>query len=290
MITHSISLIGRRNANEDQHDIIININNSHKQHTLLKPMNFVSIYDGHGGKHVSKYLKQNLSKYFIYHDSNFNLEGDKNYISKYIIKVFDHVQNKLANQCKNFSEHVGSTALVLLHFKKNLYISNLGDCRAVLCNKNNTAIALTKDHKPNSYEEKIRIENVIKQNNSNVRLEFDGHDWRIKDLSVSRAFGDLDAKPYVTHIPEVFQHKISSNDKFVILGCDGLWDVISNQDAVDFVLDKLKNISDINYKNMTGNSNNNIAKLLAEHAINNLQSFDNVSIVILFLIDKKKIK
>jgi integrin-linked kinase-associated serine/threonine phosphatase 2C len=289
MITHSISLIGKRNANEDQHDIIINIKDDHNNKNILKNMNFLSVYDGHGGKHVSKFLKYNLSKYFISKGSNFDMSDRPSNISKYITKVFHHVQNKLEIQCKNFSEHVGSTALVLLHFKKDFYIANLGDCRAVLCNKKNCGISLTKDHKPNSYEEKIRIENVIKQEKSNVELEFDGYDWRIEGLSVSRAFGDLDAKPYVTHIPEVFHRKVSPNDKFIILACDGLWDVISNQDAVDFVLNKIKNINDDNFKTMTGTSNNNIAKLLAEHAIN-IGSLDNVSIVILFLIDKKKIK
>lgn len=283
MITHSISLIGKRNTNEDQHDIIINYNNSINNYN---EMNFLSIYDGHGGKNVSKYLKENLSKYFIQKNSQFNMTGGSKYINKYTTKVFDHVQNKLSIQCKNISEHIGSTALVLLHIKNNLHIANLGDCRAVLCNKNNCGIALTKDHKPNSFDEKIRIENVIKKEKSNVKIEFDGYDYRIKDLSVSRAFGDLDAKPYVTHLPETFNYKLSQNDKFIILGCDGLWDVMSNQDAVDFVLNKLTSVD--NFKTMSGNSNNNIAKLLAEHAIK-IGSFDNVSIVILFLNNKEKI-
>ena len=121
MITHSISLIGRRNANEDQHDIIININNSHKQHTLLKPMNFVSIYDGHGGKFVSKFLEENLIK---------NLKKCKN-----VSKIFTKINKVLSDYHFNSSNQTGSTALVTKYIKNEniIQIINLGDCRAVLC-------------------------------------------------------------------------------------------------------------------------------------------------------------
>ena len=71
----------------------------------------------------------------------------------------------------------------------------------------------------------------------NGKIQFDGHDWRIKDLSLSRAFGDLDASPFVTHEPEIYKYKLSSKDKFMVLACDGLWDVLSNQEVVNFVLE-----------------------------------------------------
>ena len=64
---------------------------------------------------------------------------------------------------------------------------------------------------------------------------------------------------------------VDKNDKFIIFACDGLWDVISNKKAVDFVLRKLKN----NYKG-------NIARKLSEFAIKE-GSTDNVTVVILFL-------
>ena len=36
-------------------------------------------------------------------------------------------------------------------------------------------------------------------------IYFDGYDWRIENLSVSRAFGDFDTKPYITHIPQIYK-------------------------------------------------------------------------------------
>jgi serine/threonine protein phosphatase PrpC len=103
------------------------------------------------------------------------------------------------------------------------------------------------------------------------KIAFDGADWRVKDLSLSRAFVDIDCTPYVTHLPQIYKHKLSSKDKFVILACDGLWDVVSNQDAIDFIQDLLN-------KNFKGN----FSKMLCEYALAK-GSMDNVSIIIYFL-------
>tara|TARA_B110000971_G_C19860552_1_gene431436 strand:- start:309 stop:875 length:567 start_codon:yes stop_codon:yes gene_type:complete len=185
---------------------------------------------------------------------------------------------KLEKRYKGFSYSVGSTALVGIMYKKNkslkAYILNTGDCRAILCNSNNIAIALTKDHKPNYIEEKKRI------NNLGGEIEFDGYDWRIKGLSVSRAFGDMDIMPYVTHKPEIFNYSINKNDKFLVFACDGLWDALSNQDVADFIL---KQMSKNNHLiNMYGNSSKNIAYELGKYAIKK-GSLDNISIIIVFL-------
>ena len=102
-------------------------------------------------------------------------------------------------------------------------------------------------------------------------IQFDGVDWRINGLSLSRAFGDLDCRPYVTHLPQIYKYNINTNDKFLIFACDGLWDVISNQDAVDF-------ICDLNNKNFKGN----YSKELTEYAINK-GSLDNVSAIVYFI-------
>ena len=273
MITHSISLIGKRDKNEDQHDIIINLNNENKK---LENINFFGVYDGHGGKEVSKYLKENLSNYFT---NNFNqyIITDSNNFKKYIEKVFDHLQTKLERKFKNISYNIGSTALIIIMFKYKsdiyTYVANIGDCRSVLCDNKNIPKQLTKDHKPNQIDEKNRIEKI------GGKIYFDGYDWRVGDLSVSRAFGDIDSTPFVTHKPEIFKYKIKKSDKFIIIGCDGLWDVMSNQDVTNFILNK---INEIKISNMYRNSENNIAFLLAEYAIKK-GSTDNISIIIIFL-------
>ena len=92
----------------------------------------------------------------------------------------------------------------------------------------------------------------------------------------------MDASPYVTHKPEIFKYKLNKNDKFLILGCDGLWDVINSQDAVNFVLDKLNDLDNI--ITMSGYSKKNIAHELGKYAIKK-GSTDNVSIIIIFFND-----
>lgn len=78
-------------------------------------------------------------------------------------------------------------------------------------------------------------------------------------LSVSRAFGDFDAKKngprgldnVVVSDPEVMSMQIKAHDDFVLLACDGIFDTLSNEDAIQTVYDTLrfyKNNSEDAYK------------------------------------------
>ncbi|VVU95265.1 Protein phosphatase 2C [seawater metagenome] len=269
MHVQSVSLQGLRESNEDEHDIVLNMDTENKDNNKI---NIYGVFDGHGGSHVSTFLKSNLTKYFVKKNKH-DLFNNNKITIKYIRKVFDHVQNKLKKE--KFAEHEGSTALLAIHNmelkKNNLWVANTGDSRCVICNKYNIAVQLSKDHKPNNFEERSRIHGL------NGKISFDGSDWRIKDLSLSRAFGDLDATPFVTHKPQIFKYKISSRDKFLILACDGLWDVLSNQEAVNFVLE----CCNFGKQNNTKISDINIADKLANFALKS-GSTDNITVVIQF--------
>ena len=267
------SLKGLRPQNEDTHVIIDNIYNNNKgvqKNTVGAnndtKINLYAVFDGHGGKQVSNYLKDTLHLFF--NDSRIKYP----LTSKYVINVYNHVQNKLKET--KYASHVGSTALVVVQFKMNndyyLNIINTGDSRCILC-RDNFAIPLTKDHKPNFAEEKHRIEKL------GGKIVFDGYDWRVNDLSLSRAFGDCDSQPLITHLPDIFKYKINKTDKFIILGCDGLYDVLTNDDIVNFVL--LHCYDSTLIKRI--NQNINIAKKLGDYAIAK-GSTDNVSVIVVF--------
>jgi len=264
MKIQSYSLQGKRDSNEDQHFHLINDNNQKKKYNKI---NFVGVFDGHDGKLVSKYLKDYLPPFFITKFKK-NIYGNRRAASKYFQRVFEQIQKNLERDHPRAVKYCGSTALCGINYKDKkssmLWMINVGDSRAVMCNKQGLAVQLTQDHKPNCPDERRRIEQL------GGSIKFDGSDWRIKDLSLSRAFGDGESKPYVTHLPQIYRYRLGVGDKFIIFACDGLWDVVSNQDSVEFVNFKLKS----KYKG-------NIAKKLAEYAIEE-GSYDNVSVVIMF--------
>ncbi len=264
MNIHSVSLKGLRDQNEDKHDIILNSDNRDKS---KRNVNFFGVYDGHGGKEISTYIQNTISNYFMDKSVTYPLH------KRFVLKVYDHIQKSFK---QNDAAYVsGTTCLIAVHFKHNscnyLNVLNTGDSRCILC-RDNFAMPLTKDHKPNWPEERHRIEKL------GGKIVYDGFDWRIKDLSVSRAFGDLNATPFLTHRPDLFRYKLDKNDKFFVLACDGLWDVMTNADVVNFIL---LNCYDSTTKNRI-NKEMNIAKKLAEYALKK-GSTDNITIIVVFI-------
>ena len=61
MKVYSYSLQGKRDANEDQHYHFLNINGENEKYNNI---NFFGVFDGHGGKLVSKYLKDTMPQFF----------------------------------------------------------------------------------------------------------------------------------------------------------------------------------------------------------------------------------
>jgi protein phosphatase 2C family protein 2/3 len=273
---HSISLLGNRNKNEDEIDIINNLdNNNNSYHNLL----YTSVFDGHGGGGISKYLKINLSKYIIHKETE-ELKPTKDY-HKYIFKVFERIQKDLINNNVKANK-MGSTALITLLYQKynkyHLKVINLGDCRVILCNKYNIASQLSKDHKPDKPDELMRIKKL-----GGIIEYSKDDDPRISGLSVSRSFGDLDCN-FISQTPDIYDYKIKY-DKFIVLACDGLWDVLSNQDVIDFVVKELNNYKNIkDLKDNNSKSLNNIANKLGEYALLK-GSNDNLSIIIIFILN-----
>lgn len=264
MSAHFVSLKGDRTSNEDSHNIVLGLNNTNGK---MAKVNYYGVYDGHGGQFVSNFLSQNIPHFFIENRVKYPLDV------AYVNKVCDQVQNILCTKHEKHATECGSTCLMVCHFKEEnreyLNIINTGDSRCVLC-RSNVAIPLTLDHKPDWPNELNRIGKL----GGTVRK--DGSTYRINDLSVSRAFGDKESCQFVTHKPDLYKYRITKKDKFIIIACDGLWDVVSNQEAINFVL---KNCYDSEMKRI--NPKINIARKLAEMAID-LESGDNVTCIVVF--------
>merc|ERR1711937_934804 len=136
----------------------------------------------------------------------------------------------------------GTTCILTLlqHETKELLVGNIGDSRAVLC-RAGAAVELSFDHKPEDEIELTRIKNA------GGYLTGDG---RVKGgLNLSRAFGDHIYKDnsqiplkdqMITALPDVKHIKLTDEDEFLILACDGIWNVMTSQEAIDFVRDRLE--------------------------------------------------
>ena len=129
----------------------------------------------------------------------------------------------------------GSTALVVLVRPDGLHVAWAGDCRAVLCRAGG-AVALTRDHSVASCDEEVT--RVVAAGGWVEGGRLGGF------LEVARALGDLDSatasKPLgLSGEPELRSEALTPEDEFVLLGSDGLWGVISSEDAVRIAREEL---------------------------------------------------
>ncbi|KAL7104142.1 hypothetical protein ACP275_08G225400 [Erythranthe tilingii] len=225
---------------------------------LPSPRAFYGVFDGHGGTDAASFTKKNILK-FIVEDFNFP-DGVKRALKNAFVKA-DHA----LLDAKNLDHSSGTTALTALMLGRTVIIANAGDSRAVL-GKRGRAIELTKDHKPNCTSERVRIEKL-------GGVIYDG--YLNGQLSVARALGDWHikgskgAKCPLSSEPELHETILTEEDEFLIIGCDGLWDVMSSQYAVTIVRKEL----------MVHNDPHKCSKELVREALKR-NTCDNLTVVV----------
>ncbi|KAM7253311.1 hypothetical protein ACFE04_025929 [Oxalis oulophora] len=225
---------GPKQYMEDEHVCIDDlIQHLDATEDLPSPGAFYGVFDGHGGTDASSFVRNNILR-LIVEDSHF-----PKYVEKAIKSAFLKADYAFAD-ASSLDISSGTTALTALVFGRTLLIANAGDCRAVL-GRRGRAIEMSKDHKPNFPSEKIRIEKL-------GGVIYDG--YLNGQLSVARAIGDWHMKsPKGTECPlsaepELQQTHLTEDDEFLIIGCDGLWDVMSSQCAVTTARKELMNHND----------------------------------------------
>ncbi|KAF8015962.1 hypothetical protein BT93_H1494 [Corymbia citriodora subsp. variegata] len=224
-------------------------------------MIFCGIFDGHGpwGHYVAKRVRETMPPSLLCNwqeslaqaslDPDFDLESDKKgqrfdiWKSSYL-KTCAAIDNELGQLRKIDSCYSGTTALSIVRQGEHIIIANVGDSRAVLATTSEDGsllpVQLTVDFKPNIPQE---TERIIQCNGRVFCLEDEPGVHRLwlpddesPGLAMSRAFGDYCVKDFgLISEPDVTQRNISSRDQFVVLATDGVWDVVSNQEAVDVV-------------------------------------------------------
>jgi len=144
--------------------------------------------------------------------------------------------------------------------KRTLYTANVGDARAILC-RAGKAVRLTYDHKGSDAQEAKRITDAggfVMNNRVNGVL------------AVTRSLGDSSMKEFVVGSPYTTETTLLPTDEFLIVACDGLWDVCDDQKAVDLI----RAVAGPN-----GRDPQEASKILLDHALTNF-STDNLSVLV----------
>eukprot|EP00931_Biecheleriopsis_adriatica_P058179 TRINITY_DN34577_c0_g1_i1.p1 TRINITY_DN34577_c0_g1~~TRINITY_DN34577_c0_g1_i1.p1 ORF type:complete len:415 (+),score=70.30 TRINITY_DN34577_c0_g1_i1:198-1442(+) len=214
------------------------------------------VMDGHGGHQVAKFCEHHLPAAIALRPrsdmpaamSSAYLRMDEMLQEDAGLKELRRLalQTQGNGRMPRFTaEGVGCTCVLTAVTAQELVTANAGDSRAVLSRRGQACVELSKDHKPSLPSERSRIEQA------GGWIEFDGPGGIIPrvngDLSLSRAIGDLEYKDsslpaeqhVVTAMPDITRVQRTPQDEFLILACDGVWDVVSSQGAVDFLRKEL---------------------------------------------------
>lgn len=227
--------IGQRNLMEDAHVCIDDLVKHLGELVIGESTGaYYGVFDGHLGKDAAHFVRENLLK-FIIEDAAFPQA-----VEEAVKRAFLRTDRAFAQACQIDRELAsGTMALTVLIFGRSLLVANVGDCRAVLC-KRGRAVQMSRDHKASCMVERSRIESMG---------GFVDDGYLNGQLSVARALGDwhlegLKEGGPLSSEPEMRQAELTEEDEFLIIGCDGLWDVFSSQDAVSFARRRLQKHND----------------------------------------------
>lgn len=178
------------------------------------------IFDGHSGDNVPAYLQKNLFKNILKEDEFWSDPSSS------ISKAYEKTDQSILSNSADLGRGGSTAVTAILINGRRLWVANVGDSRAVLSRKGE-AMAMTIDHEPNN-------ERNIIENKGGFVSNLPGDVPRVNgQLAVSRAFGDKSLKVHLRSDPDVQDATLTSDDDVLILASDGLWKVMTNQEAVD---------------------------------------------------------
>ncbi|KAL4029175.1 hypothetical protein IC575_012399 [Cucumis melo] len=233
--------IGKRPYMEDTHVCIHDMAKKFGCSFLNEEaVSFYGVFDGHGGKGAAQFVRDHLPRVIV-DDSDFPLE-----LEKVVTRSFMETDAAFARSCTlETSLSSGTTALTAMIFGRSLLVANAGDCRAVL-SRQGCAVEMSKDHRPSCTKERKRIEAL--------GGFIDDEDYLNGLLGVTRAIGDWHLEGMkemserggpLSAEPELRLMTLTKEDEFLIIGSDGIWDVFTSQNAIDFARRKLQEHNDV---------------------------------------------
>ncbi|XP_069001881.1 protein phosphatase 1E [Embiotoca jacksoni] len=252
-----------RRKMEDKHVIIPDFNTLFNLQDQEEQA-FFAVFDGHGGVDAAIYAANHLHVNLVRQES-FNQDPIEALCSAF--KLTDERFVKKASR-----EHLrcGTTGVVTFLRGRMLYVAWLGDSQVILVRRGQ-AVELMKPHKPDREDEKLRIEAL-----GGCVIWFGT--WRVNgSLSVSRAIGDSEHKPYICGDADHDIFPLDGTEDYLILACDGFWDTVNSDEAVRVVSDHLQE--------NTGDTTMVAHKLVA--SARDAGSSDNITVIVVFMRDPR---
>lgn len=184
------------------------------------------VFDGHSGKHAAELCRQHFAALLRSHKG---VDGAVDFEAAFL-----EMDARLKTGLRDDS---GCTAVTVHVSETHIACGWVGDSRAVLC-RDGAAFDMSHDHKPENPLESERITacgGFVQDNRVNGQL------------AMSRAMGDFTYKKdagkpageqLVIAVPEVITTERQAGDKFIVVACDGIFDVLSNEELIAFILEK----------------------------------------------------
>lgn len=212
---------------------------------------FFGVFDGHAGAKVSQYCAENLLTCITEQFEKESTDKEESTVSlerakEGIVQGFLALDKKLKEepQWSSGEDRSGTTAITVMVSPTHIIWGNCGDSRGLLCRDGKLCHA-TQDHKPYNTTEKDRIERA----GGTVMMQ------RVNgSLAVSRALGDFDYKrctdlkpneQLVSPEPDIEVKDRDATDEFLFLACDGIFDVMSNEEVILYISRQLTLTNDL---------------------------------------------
>ncbi|XP_019191848.1 PREDICTED: probable protein phosphatase 2C 75 [Ipomoea nil] len=312
-VVGAVSISGRSREMEDA--LCVRPNLCSPEINRRRPLHYFAVFDGHGGAQVSSLCRERmhtlLEEELVRVRDSFRAAAEtpqataeaalKDAWVTAMKNCFQRMDMIVGNCCRCWGtanqsscSHkkaglIGSTAAVVVLTDEHIVVANCGDSRAVL-SRRGRALPLSVDHKPNRPDELARIEAL------GGRVIY-SHGARVEGiLAMSRAIGDRFLRPFVIPEPEVTLTRRGPEDEFLVLGSDGLWDVMPNEMVCDVARECLReNIPPAEWANdeeasstLFPSQSASAATLLTRLAVGR-NSRDNITVIVVDLKRNEKI-
>jgi serine/threonine protein phosphatase PrpC len=205
------------------------------------------VLDGHGGTKAARLASAELPKRLF--QATKGRKGVQGVGVEKVKDAFLDTDAWLKERMNNGKEDSGSTCVTAGVRRQGdgkfaCFIANAGDSRGILVRRKDRVVVASEDHKPDRADEKERI------NAAGGRVSEEGPENCARldgSLAVSRSFADFQYKQddklkpseqKVSCVPELYFNTLDAGD-IVLLACDGIFDVMSTDELVDFVLARL---------------------------------------------------